>query len=84
MAFNNIPRFLAFSFILVHGTYVASLPPCSKTGGSQPDYDFVVIGSGVGGGPLAARLAENGFSGLSYTRQEYRSEVELVIFSPRG
>jgi choline dehydrogenase len=70
MTFTYILRFLAFSFILVHGAHVASLPLCSKTGGSQPDHDFVVIGSGVGGGPLAARLAENGFSGLSYPRQE--------------
>ncbi|KAJ6500686.1 alcohol oxidase [Mycena sanguinolenta] len=28
-----------------------------------PDvFDFIVVGSGAGGGPLAARLAENGFS----------------------
>ncbi|KAJ7859302.1 hypothetical protein B0H14DRAFT_3630110 [Mycena olivaceomarginata] len=64
MTFTYILRFLAFSFILVHGAHVASLPLCSKTGGSQPDHDFVVIGSGVGGGPLAARLVENGFSVL--------------------
>ena len=29
-----------------------------------PDYDFVVVGSGAGGGPLAARLAINGYSVL--------------------
>lgn len=38
---------------------------------SQPGtdvFDFVVVGSGAGGGPLAARLAENGFSGMSGVR----------------
>ncbi|KAJ7124195.1 hypothetical protein C8R44DRAFT_556449, partial [Mycena epipterygia] len=40
----------------------SSLPACAPN--SNPDYDYVVVGSGVGGGPLAARLAENGFSVL--------------------
>ncbi|KAJ6561800.1 hypothetical protein B0H19DRAFT_1233669 [Mycena capillaripes] len=40
----------------------ASLLACPST--SQADFDFVVVGSGVGGGPLAARLAESGFSVL--------------------
>ncbi|KAL1686506.1 hypothetical protein GGG16DRAFT_117829 [Schizophyllum commune] len=30
----------------------------------QADYDYVVIGSGAGGGPVAARLAEAGFTVL--------------------
>lgn len=28
----------------------------------QPDFDYIVIGSGAGGGPVAARLAEAGFT----------------------
>jgi hypothetical protein len=28
-------------------------------------YDYIVVGSGAGGGPVAARLAEHGFSGAS-------------------
>src|SRR5688572_11449558 len=27
----------------------------------QPDFDYIVIGSGAGGGPLAVRLAEAGY-----------------------
>ncbi|WP_146611283.1 FAD-binding protein, partial [Burkholderia multivorans] len=27
-----------------------------------PEYDFVIVGSGAGGGPLAANLAEAGFT----------------------
>jgi choline dehydrogenase len=27
-------------------------------------YDYIVVGSGAGGGPLAARLAKRGFNAL--------------------
>jgi choline dehydrogenase len=40
------------------------LPACPDT--VKADYDYVVIGAGVGGGPLAARLAEAGFSGTLF------------------
>jgi choline dehydrogenase len=63
MLFSHTPRILVASFFLSRSVRAASLPACPKLGGSQPDFDFVVVGSGVGGGPLAARLAENGFSG---------------------
>jgi choline dehydrogenase-like flavoprotein len=36
------------------------LPAAADTT-SENQYDYVVIGSGAGGGPVAARLAENGF-----------------------
>lgn len=35
---------------------------CPDTSHSQ--YDYIVVGAGAGGGPLAARLAESGFTGL--------------------
>ena len=28
---------------------------------ASEEFDFIVVGSGAGGGPLAARLAQNGF-----------------------
>ncbi len=31
---------------------------------AAPEYEYIVVGSGAGGGPLAARLAENGHSVL--------------------
>jgi hypothetical protein len=40
-----------------------SLSACPDTSGAL--YDYVIIGSGAGGGPVAARLAESGFSGAS-------------------
>ncbi|KAF5340174.1 hypothetical protein D9758_014980 [Tetrapyrgos nigripes] len=47
-----------------------NLPQCSdiRPQGLQdrPQYDYVVVGSGAGGGPLASRLAEEGFSVLVF------------------
>jgi hypothetical protein len=40
-----------------------ALEECPTTHSSI--YDYIVVGSGAGGGPIAARLAENGFSGVS-------------------
>ncbi|KAF9268497.1 hypothetical protein L218DRAFT_852577, partial [Marasmius fiardii PR-910] len=39
---------------------LAALPSCSQT--SDTEYDYVIVGAGAGGGPLAARLVEAGYS----------------------
>jgi hypothetical protein len=40
-----------------------ALEECPDTESSV--YDYIVVGSRAGGGPVAARLSENGFSGAS-------------------
>ncbi|KAK7020059.1 choline dehydrogenase [Favolaschia claudopus] len=40
----------------------STLPACPST--EDAIYDYIVVGAGAGGGPVAARLAENGFSVL--------------------
>jgi hypothetical protein len=51
---------IVFSTLLA--TAKAALPVCPDA--SRADFDYVVVGAGAGGGPLAARLAESGFSGI--------------------
>ncbi|KAJ7447064.1 alcohol oxidase [Mycena galericulata] len=62
MAPYKLRNILAFISLSIQTIPVVSLPACPDT--SQSEFDFIVVGSGVGGGPLAARLAENGFSVL--------------------
>jgi hypothetical protein len=42
-----------------------ALPACPDK--SQAMYDFIVVGAGFGGGPVAARFVENGFSGTEFS-----------------
>ncbi|KAJ7603958.1 hypothetical protein DFH06DRAFT_1349796 [Mycena polygramma] len=57
-------RFAAFSgaFLLVARHVAAALPACGDT--SNAEYDYIVVGAGAGGGPLASRLALNGYKVL--------------------
>lgn len=59
MLFNHIT---VLSLVLLYMLSAAlSLPSCSDQ--NAVDYDYIVVGAGAGGGPVAARLAEAGFSG---------------------
>ncbi|KAJ6507702.1 hypothetical protein C8R47DRAFT_55345 [Mycena vitilis] len=51
--------FFSVQVLQLRATYLPACPPKSHA-----DFDFVVVGSGAGGGPVAARLAESGFSVL--------------------
>ncbi|KAG8714560.1 hypothetical protein FRC09_017494 [Ceratobasidium sp. 395] len=44
------------------GTSTATLAACPSPGSAE--YDYIVVGAGAGGGPLAARLAINGYKVL--------------------
>lgn len=48
--------------VLAAVSLARGLSTCASTG-ARPQYDYVIVGAGAGGGPLATRLAEAGFSG---------------------
>lgn len=54
----------------------ALLPRCPDT--SSATYDYVVVGAGAGGGPVAARLAESGFSGEFAAKYFHRKVVDMT------
>ena len=55
---------------------------------TQPDYDYVIVGSGAGGGPLAGNLAKAGQkvllleAGSDY--EDYNYEVPVFHALARG
>ncbi|KAJ7471390.1 hypothetical protein B0H11DRAFT_2237299 [Mycena galericulata] len=62
MACFNLHVFLVFVSLANQVLHAACLKPCPDT--SQSEFDFVVVGAGAGGGPVASRLVERGFSVL--------------------
>ncbi|KAJ7259830.1 hypothetical protein C8J57DRAFT_1135075 [Mycena rebaudengoi] len=57
-----------------------ALEECPSTDSSI--YDYIVVGSGAGGGPIAARLAENGFSVLVIeTGVDQSNNMNTTLFS---
>jgi hypothetical protein len=76
--FNQL--YIWISALLLHGLHASALPSCPHN--IHADYDFVVVGAGVGGGPVAARLAESGFSGMLFTHApKYVVNQKAVQFS---
>lgn len=61
MASSNLRQLFATVSLSLLVLQAAALPKCPDH--SKADYDYVVVGAGVGGGPVAARLAQSGFSG---------------------
>ncbi|KAJ3930929.1 MAG: hypothetical protein NXY57DRAFT_267621 [Lentinula lateritia] len=55
---------IAISFLLLADGAFPAIPPCGDIDTSDSTFDYVVIGTGAGGGPLASRLAEAGYSVL--------------------
>ena len=66
--------------IIAPQTLGASLPNCPDT--TEAVFDYVVVGAGAGGGPLAARLAENGFSGTSTATSTHNRTLLSLFCSP--
>ncbi|KAK7047393.1 hypothetical protein VNI00_006624 [Paramarasmius palmivorus] len=62
MLLGNMRVLFASLLFLTTPLVLAQLPQCSGT--DDAEYDYVVVGAGAGGGPVAARLAENGYSVL--------------------
>lgn len=54
---------LTFLFLILFSTFFTAWPLPSCSDQDTADYDYIVVGAGAGGGPVAARLAEAGFSG---------------------
>ncbi|KAF7337022.1 Choline dehydrogenase [Mycena venus] len=62
MATRSLRHLFALVSLSIQLLQTAALPSCPSK--YESDFDFVVVGAGVGGGPVAARLAESGFSVL--------------------
>ncbi|KAK7042085.1 choline dehydrogenase [Favolaschia claudopus] len=66
-----MPGLLTATFLALLASPVfaaaSTLPSCpspsTQVSVDSDIYDYIVVGAGAGGGPVAARLAENGFSG---------------------
>jgi hypothetical protein len=74
--FRNCFTLSAFYLIAQYALGGHGLPSCTDVSSdTQRVFDFIVVGAGPGGGPLAARLAESGYSGMS-------AAISTALWSP--
>jgi choline dehydrogenase len=53
-----------FRIIIIPIAFLLALAQAATSATIDDEYDFIVVGSGAGGGPLACRLAEANFKTL--------------------
>ncbi|KAF8709316.1 Aryl-alcohol oxidase, partial [Rhizoctonia solani] len=72
-----------FVSIAIEPIIGADPPACPSTTNSQ--YDYIVVGAGAGGGPLAARLALNGYKVLLLEAgpDSYQNNVTIPFYFGR-
>ncbi|KAJ7901015.1 hypothetical protein B0H14DRAFT_1362814 [Mycena olivaceomarginata] len=78
--FRNCLALSVFSLITQYTLGGHGLPSCTDVSSDpQHIFDFVVVGAGPGGGPLAARLAESGFSVLVVDAGQNVETLDVTI-----
>lgn len=75
---QGLLTFVALSLQVLQAP-ATQLPACPDR--SKAEFDFVVVGAGVGGGPVASRLAERGFSGMNVSKATDLDGISYPIFS---
>ncbi|CAK5279228.1 unnamed protein product [Mycena citricolor] len=86
-AFSRVVSLLALA-VRIQLARGSTVPGCPDLGSLPPQdvFDYIVVGSGAGGGPLAARLAENGFSVLVVEAGDdvWKYNTSIPAFWPRA
>ncbi|KAJ6495081.1 hypothetical protein C8R45DRAFT_986063 [Mycena sanguinolenta] len=79
---RRFPSYFALSVFSLAALGSYALPSCtdvSPAQNAQDFFDFIVVGAGPGGGPLAARLAESGYSVLVVDAGQNVESLDVAI-----